>query len=138
MTVPYVATLKPANVTAVVIAHLLPLGTPCTIRRHEGDPLPFRVVNRIAGGDNLDGFYDRGIVSVHSFAAAPGDAIRLGDETDSRMRMLAYDHINIPMTDGTTVNVDYFDVQQGPVMDEYDANFVWRTKAVYELWLSFV
>lgn len=48
-------------------AWLLPLGIPVAAERKPNDPVPQKVVNRIGGP--ADRFTDRGIYSVHDFAA---------------------------------------------------------------------
>ena len=136
MTVPLFPLAVP-NAQAFMLAHLAPLG-PCGLIRKEDEPAPiFRQVNRIDGADDLYLQSDRAILSVHTFASSPSEAIRQGDISHRRILLLDSELFDVPMVGGT-VNADYLDVQQYPALRDYRADNVFRVKAVYELSLSYV
>ena len=136
MTVPLYPLTVP-NAQAFMLAHLAPLG-PCGLIRKETEPAPiFRQVNRIDGADDLNSQCDRAILSVHTFAPDPSEAIRQGDVTHRRILLLDSELFDVPMAGGI-VNADWLDVQQYPALRDYKADNVFRVKAVYELSLSYV
>lgn len=128
--------LASPNAIAVMLAHLAPLGA-CGPKRWENDPLPFRVVDRLHGYDDLNLFMDKAILSVHTFAGTEADALREGEITNRRIMLLDWEPVDIPLAGGGFANVDYLDVQQHPALTDYQSDHVFRTKAVYELHISF-
>ncbi|ORA38706.1 hypothetical protein BST13_04820 [Mycobacterium aquaticum] len=70
--------------------------------RPNGAPLPFIVVRRIGGGD--DGLTDKGLFSVHTYAATRAGALSHARSVDRRLKLLAP-----PFGGQTAVNGDYVD-----------------------------
>lgn len=129
---PYIA----PNAIAFMLAHLEPLGAGGP-NRTDDDPLPFRMVNRIDGADDLTLLCDKAILSVHTFAPTMADVLRESDITHHRILLLADKLIDVPMHDGGVANVDHFDVHQRPIVSDYRVDGVIRTKGIYELHLAF-
>jgi hypothetical protein len=137
MTVPVEQCAQDAE--EVVIAWLTPLGR-TGIRRVAGDPLPFRMVKRVTGHDDVDLSIDMAVVSVHTFAAATDwpaakDAARL---THQRMLQLAHHSQDITLSGGRLANVDYLEVNESPIWEDYADDQVIRKVARYVLGLSYV
>ena len=133
----------PPNAEAFVIAWLKPLAggvNKVGVKRWAaGDPLPYRLVTRIAGAD--DGYsIDNPVVSVHTFAANDTDARREADLTHRRMMLLAYDPTHgVTMADNSTAFCEFLETVEGPREEPYSAeSVVARLVARYRLGLSFV
>ena len=123
----------------VVVAWLTPLGR-TGVRRLAGDPLPFRLVRRVTGHDDVDMSIDHAVVSVHTFASsadwpAAKNAALL---THQRMLRLAHHADSITLFDGTLANVDYLDVNESPIWVDYANDQVIRKVGRYEIGLSYV
>lgn len=128
--------LASPNAIAFLLAHLAPLG-PCGPVRHENDPLPFRVVDRIGGADDLNLFCDKAVLSVHTFAGTRNDVINEAETTHRRIMLFDIEVVDVPMIGGGVANADYLNVHQHPIITDYQSDHVFRTKAVYELHISF-
>ncbi|MEB3021311.1 hypothetical protein [[Mycobacterium] crassicus] len=129
---PYVA----PNAIAFMLAHLTPLG-PGGPNRVDGDPLPYRSVNRIDGADDLTLFCDNAVLSVHTFAATQEDAEHEGEITHRRILLLKHELFDVPLHGGGVANAAGLIVHQKPRLSDYRADGVFRMKAVYELDLDF-
>lgn len=122
----------------VVVSWLRPLGRAGT-RRRAGDPIPFRLVTRVAGTDNPDVGIDTAVVSVHTFADSPENAIDESSRTHRRMSVLTRN----PLTtitlrgSGEVMAVDYCRTVMSPIEVEYDDPNVTRYVARYEIGLSY-
>jgi hypothetical protein len=123
----------------VVVSWLKEIGRAGT-RRKAGDPIPFRLVTRIAGADDPELCIDTAVVSVHTFAATPEAAVEESQKTHRRMSVLTRN----PLTtitligSGDVVNVDYCKTVMNPIEVEYSDPNVTRYVARYEIGLSYV
>lgn len=125
------------DVQRVVCAWLRPLGRAAT-QRLAGDPLPFRLVNRVAGfDDHIEGI-DVAVVSVHTFAS---DATATDEKnlTDDAMTYLArHPYTNIVLPGGVTANVNYCETVEKSCHQDYgDPNLV-RYVGRWRIGLDFV
>jgi hypothetical protein len=126
----------PPDVEELVVAWLAPLG-PVSVERPAGAPLPFRMVNRVAGA-NADLISDDPVVSVHTFAATRTAAKTEARITHRRMMVLANNPmINIVMPSGTG-NVEYLETFESPYWVDYLDKTISRYVARYRLGLKFV
>lgn len=127
----------PPNAESVTVAWLSELG-PASIVRKAGDPLPFRLVTRVAGAD--DGYeLDRAVVSVHTFATTMSNAAREADKTHRRMLYLAQNPLTDIVLPGNRVaNVTFCQTFQSPNPLDYGDEQIERYVARYRLGLSFV
>lgn len=128
--------LASPNAIAFMLAHLAPLG-PCGPVRHENDPLPFRVVDRLQGEDDLALFCDKAVLSVHTFASTRNDVITESEITHRRIMLFDWELVDVPMVGGGVANMDYLNIHQHPIITDYQSDHVFRTKAVYEIHISF-
>lgn len=132
----------PPNSVAFVLAWLRPLVVDPTKlgskRWVAGGPLPYRMVNRIAGADDL--ITDYPVVSVHTFAGTETDAQREADNTHRRMLMLADDPLlDVVMADASLANCEWLETLEGPRPEPYSAeSVVTRLVARYQLGLHFI
>jgi hypothetical protein len=136
------------NAQAFVLAHLAPLNGLTTppggvgSLRNPKDPLPFRLVQRVAGANDL--FSDFPVVSVHTFGANTGNladtlASRAADITHRRMLVLLDDPTtDVIMADGSIANCEYLEVKEAPRKEPYRDTSVIRYVARYELGLKLV
>lgn len=122
----------------VVVSWLNPLGRTGT-RRRSSDPIPFRLVTRIAGADIPDQGIDTAVVSVHTFAAGPEAAVAESQKTHRRMSILTRNPLTEFTILGTSevVTVDYCRTVMNPIEVEYDDPAVTRYVARYEIGLSY-
>ncbi|AXQ64922.1 head-tail adaptor [Mycobacterium phage ThetaBob] len=138
MTSPELLPEAPPNAELVVVAWLTPLGR-TALRRKAGDPVPFRLVTRVAGGDDPEIGIDTATVSVHTFASTPEAAVTESDRTHRRMSILTVD----PLTEitmlgsGLVVNVDYCRTLMRPTRVDYEDPNVIRYVARYEIGTSY-
>lgn len=124
------------DVQRVVVAWLRPLGRAAT-QRLAGDPLPFRLVNRIAGSDDQNEGIDYAVVSIHTFATRNQSTTetRL---THGRMLYLQRHPFTDVTVDGATINVNSCITVERPIRIDYgDPNLV-RTVGRYRIGLEFV
>lgn len=141
MTEPLLYDKAPPNSVAFVLAWLLPLvDSPLKVgskRWATGGPLPYRMVNRITGSDDL--ITDYPVISVHTFAATETDAQREADKTHRRMLLLADDPLlDITMADASLANCEWLETLEGPHPEPYSAeSVVTRLVARYQLGLHF-
>lgn len=141
MTSPELLGFGAPSVERVVVAWLKPLGRTGT-RRKAGDPVPFRLVHRVAGSDDPVVGIDVASVSVHSFGAGDVEALAEAERSHRRMNVLS---IN-PMTTisnsdilgvGVVVNVDYCIPRMAPTQVDYEDPAVVRYVARYEIGISY-
>lgn len=131
--------LDAPNAVEFIIAWLRPLGDPCNATRMEGDPLPYRMVTRVAGEDDHDKFSDDAVVSVHTFAATFPAASDAADMTHRRIMVLIDDPNNdVTLIDNTIANAEYVETLQKPIHVDYEDPDVIRFVARYRLGLHFV
>lgn len=123
----------------VVVSWLKELGRAGT-RRKSGDPIPFRLVTRIAGADDPELGIDTAVVSVHTFASSPEQAVEESQRTHRRMSVLTRNPLTTITLLGTSdvVNVDYCKTVMNPIEVEYSDPNVTRYVARYEIGLSYV
>jgi len=125
------------DVEEFVVAWLTPLG-PTSVERPAGATLPYRMVNRVAGADDLAIFSDDPVVSVHTFAATRTQAKTEARITHRRMLVLA----NNPMTNvtitGGLANVEYLETFEGPYWVDYLDKTISRYVARYRLGFKFI
>jgi hypothetical protein len=112
-------TAPEVDVEDVVIAYLtgLDLGVTVSAKMPSVPPLPFVLVQRVAGGD--DWIVDYATVSVHSFAEGQTDASTIARTVHHAMRQL---HSQTTVTvDGGSVNVYApVEVEQTPIYLEWE------------------
>lgn len=124
------------DVEQVVAVWLRELGRAGTVYT-SGDQLPYRVVKRVAGTDDLDLGDDFAVISVHTFAATMRAAKTETRLTHRRMNYLArYPHTDIELSDGTIVNIDSCVCTEKPTEETYSADVV-RYVARYRIGLAF-
>ena len=125
MTVPLEQCAEDAE--EVVIAWLTPLGR-TGIARVAGDPLPFRLVRRITGHDDVDLSIDCPVVSVHTFCDASDwpAAKNEARSTHQRMLRLAHHGDDVVLFDGRHASVDFLEVNENPIWVDYADDMVIR------------
>ena len=125
--------LTAPNAVEVVIAWLRPLGQPCYAVRKQGDPLPYRLINRVAGSDS-ELYADDAVISVHTFATTYTDASDYADAGHQRMLLLANDpNASITLSTGATVWVQYVESIQKPIHLDYEEPDTYRFIARYKV-----
>ena len=125
------------SVEMVLTTWLSPLGKVGT-RRKAGDPVPQRIVKRVAGADDPIVGVDEATVSVHTFAASDVAAIEESDKTHRRMCYLAVNpDTRITLAAGRVVNVDYCIPRLAPGELDYEDPSVVRYVARYEIGISY-
>lgn len=121
----------------VVVSWLAEIGRAGT-RRKSGDEIPFRLVTRIAGADDPEVGIDTAVVSVHTFADSPENAVAESQKTHRRMSVLTRNPLTVfTLLSGEVVNVDYCKTVMNPIEVEYDDPNVTRYVARYEVGLSY-
>ena len=121
------------NAVEVVIAWLRPLGQPCYAVRKQGDPLPYRLINRVAGSD-AELYADDAVISVHTFADTYTDASDYADAGHQQMLLLANDpSVVITLSTGATATVQYVDSVQKPIHLDYEEPDTYRFVARYRV-----
>ena len=126
----------PPDVEEFTIAWLAPLG-PAGAERPAGAALPYRMVNRITGADDL--ISDDPVISVHTFGASRAAAKTAAKITHRRMLLLAYDPMNdVTLAGSVLANCEYLETVEGPRWEFYQDNTIWRYVARYRLGLKFV
>lgn len=126
----------PPDVQRVVCVWLRPLGRAAT-QRLAGDPLPFRLVNRVAGADDHLQGIDIAVISVHTFATR-ADAIDEANLTHQRMLYLArHPFTNIELSTGTA-NINFCETVEKPIHQDYGDPNLTRYVARYRIGLDFV
>lgn len=127
----------PPNVEETIVAWLADLGRAGVLRK-PADELPFRLVHRVTGTDNLTIGSDDAVVSVHTFDTTMAGASAEADRTHQRMMYLAQHPLtNIELTDGATANVDYVNTVEKPTYEDFKDPNVFRYVARYRVGLSF-
>jgi len=128
----------PPNAEETVVAWLAELGRAGVLRKPT-DPLPFRLVHRVTGTDDLNIGSDDAVVSIHTFDATMDGASAEADRTHARMLYLAKNSLtNIDLIDGTTANVDFVNTVEKPIYVEYGDPGTFRYVARYRVGFSFV
>lgn len=126
------------DVQRVIVAWLRPLGRAGT-QRLSGDPLPFRLVTRIAGADDHVEGIDVAVVSVHTFATHE-TATDASNETHQRMLYLQ----RHPFTDvtmlgsGVVANINFCETVEKPTLVDYGDPNLLRYVGRYRIGLDFV
>lgn len=122
-----------------LLAWLAPLG-PCGEKRYAaGDPLPYRMVERIGGADDLCMLSDDPLMRVHTFAGSVTLAIREEKITHRRMMLLGFDITNtVEMADGSLANVQYLETATRHGRQDYGDAKITRHLTDYRMGLSFV
>jgi hypothetical protein len=127
----------PPNSVAFVLAWLKPLGPLGSKRWSAGEPLPYRMVNRVGGTGDL--FSDDPLISVHTFAGSETDAAREADITHRRLLVLMNEPLtDVVMADGQLANLEYLEITEGPRREDYADTSITRYVARYRLGLHFV
>jgi hypothetical protein len=125
--------LSAPNAVDVVISWLRPLGQPTYAVRKQGDPLPYRLVTRVAGSD-ASMYADDAVVSIHTFADTYTDASDYADAGHRRMLLLAIDPTAaITLSDNTVVSVQYAESVQNPIHLDYEEPDIYRFVARYRV-----
>ena len=121
------------SIELVLTAWLATLGKVGT-RRKAGDPLPQRLVARVAGVDVPELVQDIAVVSVHTFASSDIAAVTESEKTHERMLELAMDPLTeITLTSGLKVTIDYCKTVMKPVRVDYEDPGVVRYVGRYEV-----
>lgn len=126
------------DVQRVVVAWLRPLGRAGT-QRLSGDPLPFRLVTRVAGADDPFEGFDEAVVSVHTFATRD-TATDETNKTHQRMLWLQrHPFTNIELLgSGVVANVNFCDTVEKPTLQDYGDPNLLRYVGRYRIGLDFV
>lgn len=107
-------------------------------RRLAGDPLPFRLFRAVAGTDEVDAGLTESVVSIHTFADSPINALTEANKTHRRMLQLANNPLaNITIPGGQEVCVDYCKPVMLPTEVDYEDPNVTRYVARYDIGLSY-
>lgn len=126
------------DVQRVIVAWLRPLGR-CGTQRLAGDPLPFRLVTRVAGADDHIEGIDVAVVSVHTFATRETAT----DETHTTHQRMLYLQRN-PFTDiellgsGVVANINFCQTVEKPTLVDYGDPNLLRHVGRYRVGLDFV
>lgn len=123
--------LAPPDVEELVVEWLADLGA-TSVQRPAGSELPFRLVKRIAGGD--DTITDRPVVSVHTFAETYAEASAEARRTHIRMLALQ-PWVRVELAGGVAW-ADYITSDEGPHWQYYDQT-IHRFVATYQIDLRF-
>lgn len=129
----------PPDGVEVLIKWLSPLGE---VRddRPSGAVLPYRMVTRIDGDD--DRITDKGVYSIHTFAATKPAAQAAAMQTHRRMLYLAgqfVDQQKVTLSDGRVVQADDVLTPEHPKWEQWDQlNTLHRFVATYRVDLRFV
>lgn len=130
---------EPPPAVVFVLAWLAPLGACGEKRWAAGDPLPYRMVERIGGADCVDMFSDDALVRVHTFGANVTDAQQRERITHRRMQLLAFDPTNtVTMPDSSLANVQYLETANRRGRQDYGTALIIRHITDYRLGLQFV
>lgn len=128
----------PPNAEEVVVAWLSALGRTGVLRL-PADDLPFRLVHRVSGSDDVSEGHDDAVLSVHTFAASMEEASYEADRTHQRMMWLAQHSLtNIELTGGTVANVDFCRTVEKPTYEDFQDPAVFRYVARYRIGLSYI
>lgn len=122
----------------LIIAWLTPLGR-TSFRRLAKDPLPFRVVRRVAGAEDEAESLDLPVVSVHTFCAAsdPDAALDECRQTHQRMLYLARELPEIELSGNRMACVEFLEVTEKPIWVDYTDDIL-RKVGRYQLGLTIV
>ena len=137
MTVP-LGNYAPEDIETLIVAHLKPLRR-CDIERKPGDPLPFTLVNHIAGTESTNEGTADPVISVHTLCDKVTGAPAARDEatrTHRRMLSLLVDP-TIVLSGGRLVAVQYLDVVEQPRW-EYYSDTILRKVGRYRIGLPYV
>jgi hypothetical protein len=122
------------DVEDLVMAYLAPLidagvMAACAARMPQDPPLPFVLVQRVAGGD--DYLWDHATVSVHSVAEHQTTASDVARRVHHRMRHL---HPQEPAdVNGQVAAITWISVQQTPMWVDFQDPVLRRYVARYEI-----
>lgn len=126
------------SIELVLTTWLSTLGKAST-RRKAKDPLPHRLVSRVAGSDTPEVAQDVAVVSVHTFAESPEAAVIESEKTHRRMLELALDPLTeIALPGGVKVGIDYCSTVMKPVEVDYQDPNVVRYVGRYEVGLPYI
>lgn len=127
------------DVADFVITWLLPLGNTWAKHPIDDKTFPYRIVNPLVDGDQLDGMTGESLVSVHTMHRTFGEAKAEAKRTHRRMLLLANNpSLTVVMPDGLTVNADYLEVVQKPLHVDYGDTDTQRFVARYRVGFSYV
>ena len=135
---------EPPDVEDFLCCWLAPLIRTATERRPD-DPLPFCVVARIAGTDDIDEGRDDPVVQLDIFDTARGGLLApqaagvTKRDVHRRMNYLAR-HLdtNVTMSDGSTANAETVATVLKPFRMKYPDDTIVRYVARYQLGLAYV
>ena len=131
--------VAPGDVEEVVVAWQMPLRR-AGVARTPDDPLPFTLVNHIAGTENVDEGTADPVVSVHTLCDRTlgfGVAALECSHTHSRMLRLARHLDDITLTGGAVVSIDYLIVVESPIWQPYEDNQIIRKVGRYQIGLCY-
>lgn len=137
MTVP-LGGYAPEDIETLIVAHLKPLRR-TDIERKPGDPLPFTLVNHIAGTESAGEGTADPVISVHTLCDKAAGAPAARDEatrTHRRMLSLLVDP-RIALSGGRVAAVSYLEVVEQPRW-EYYSDTILRKVGRYRLGLPYV
>lgn len=126
---------KAPDIEHVIAAWLAPLGRAGNAYR-VGDPLPFRLVTRITGTEDVTCGLDNPTISVHTlcdkmlgYAAAATES----DKTHEAMLDLGRYLDDITMPDNTIVSIDYLKVFMSPIWLRFEDVMILRKVGRYTI-----
>jgi hypothetical protein len=125
------------DVEELVVAWLAPV-VRSAVERRPGDPLPFCVVQRVAGGDDPDRGHDEPIVQLDYLAEGVEAASAGANLVHRRMTYWARTLAAVAMHDGCLVNPDYLDTLFSAERMPYAHDRIVRYVARYQVGLSYV
>ena len=119
------------DVEDLVITYLSPLvnAGSCAARVPAAPPLPFILVQRVAGGD--DYITDHATVSVHAIADTQTAASDLSRQAHHLMRRLHPQ--DAVWVNGQAVTVNHVEVEQTPIFVDWDDPILMRYVARYRI-----
>lgn len=101
--------------------------------RPTGATLPWIVVRRIGGPE--DGLTDRGLYSIHCYAASKSAVRALGNAVHRRMLALNHGQTSVEISTGTTYVDDVVVIEAPRPVDYLDGTTVHRVVGTYEVQL---
>lgn len=93
-------------------------------------PLPFYLVNRLDGGDDM--VTDYATVSIHAFNSTRTGASDAARTMNQIMKGLTA-QVPVQMSDGSFVSIDYLDVIETPAWRFYEDTQIWRYCGRYHI-----
>lgn len=119
----------------LVVAWLSPIIT-ASVQRWPDDPLPFALVQRVAGAESDEVALDVHSIQVDVFGDSIATAQESAMKVHHRMKVLNMARGEVPALDGSVFKFDYCFATQTPVRITYEAPKVFRYISRYSVGLT--